>query len=243
MNLAERLAADYCDWLRAYGERAEGRFAVQVAGLTLVSLGVDEPWGLQLLAMPSPPDARAVPEAVAWCRGELRREPSVMVRAADRASLSTYRVVDEMPALVAPSGGDQHVLEIEVTDDADEFRDLYAATFEMPREPSAALVVGADVGPHRHLVGRVGGRAVACAQVRPGPELAYVNGVGVLPAERGHGYGAAMMTACRVEARVHGCELVWLNASPTSVGFYEAIGFELVDTHVALAAPSSAERT
>ena len=30
--------------------------------------------------------------------------------------------------------------------------------------------------------------------------------------------------------------LVWLNASASSVGFYEAIGFELVDTHLALAA-------
>jgi ribosomal protein S18 acetylase RimI-like enzyme len=236
VTLAERLAADYCDWLRAYGSRTDGRFVAEVDGLTLVSIGVDEPWGLQLLAMSSRPDHGAVDGAVAWCRGRGLRDPLVMVRAAEREALPAYGVVDELPALVAPAGGSQELLDVQVTDDVEHFRLVYAAAFGMPADLAAALVTVSDVGPHRHLIGRVDDRVVACAQVRAGPELAYVNGVGVLPADRGRGLGEAMMTACRADAAARGSELVWLSASPASVGFYEAIGFELVDAHLALAA-------
>ena len=49
------------------------------------------------------------------------------------------------------------------------------------------------------------------------------------------GYGVTMLDAGRVVAADHGCDLVWLNATAASRRFYERIGFELVDTHVALA--------
>jgi GNAT superfamily N-acetyltransferase len=150
--------------------------------------------------------------------------------------LTAYRVVDELPALVTPAGGSQSVLDVEVARDLDEFRDIYGSSFEMRPGLADALVVTADLEMHPHLIGRVGGVGVACAQVRPGADMAYVNGVGVLPSQRGRGYGKAMLAACGVEAAARGCELAWLNASPRSVGFYEAIGFELVDTHLALAA-------
>ena len=234
MTLAERVAADYVRQLRSFGSGAAGREVDEVAGLTVVSLGVDEPWGLQVVATVGF-DPAAVAGAVEWCRDH-GREPQVVVRAKDAERLATYRVVDELPALVAGGGGSQAVLDVTATDDVAEFREVYAASFGMSPALAAALVAPADLPAHAHLLGRVGRRPVACAQIRPGPELAYVNGVGVLPSERGRGYGAAMMAACRVEATAQGCGLVWLNASLASLAFYEAIGFELVDTHLALAA-------
>lgn len=235
MALADRVAADYVGRLRSFGDRAPGRFVAEVAGLTIVSVGVDEAWGLQVIAMVGPVEPAAVDEAVAWCR-DLGRDCVVMVREREAALLTSYRVVDELPAMVAPAGGSQSLLDVEVASDVDAFREIYESSFGMRTGLAAQLVVAADLGVHPHLLGRVDGRVVACAQVRPGLEMAYANGVGVLPTERGRGYGLAMMTACRAEAAARSCELLWLNASPTSVGFYEAIGFELVDTHLALAA-------
>src|SRR3954470_7952126 len=234
-GLAGRGAADYAVQLRSFGARAPGRFVVEVAGLTVVSIGVDQPWGMQVVATDTAVDRTAVAAAVDWCRARAR-SPQVMVRAADRGALPSYAVVDELPALVAPAGGAHSLLDVTRATDLAEFRDIYAASFEMPVDVAAGLVVSSDLDAHPHLVGRVDGRVVACAQVRPGRDLAYVNGVGVLPSERGLGYGAAMLAACRAEAGARGCALAWLNATPRSVGFYEAIGFELVDTHLALAA-------
>ena len=235
MTLAERVASEYVERLRSFGDRAPGRFVAEVAGLTVVSLGVPEPWGLQVVAMADIVDPHAVDAAVSWCR-EQEREPQVVVRERAASRLTAYAVVDELPALVAPAGGSQSVLEVGPARDVGEFREIYGSSFGMRPGLAESLVVAADLEVHPHLIGRVDGVAVACAQVRPGTDMAYVNGVGVLPSARGRGYGAAMLAACRGEAATRGRDLVWLNASPTSVGFYEAIGFELVDTHLALAA-------
>jgi ribosomal protein S18 acetylase RimI-like enzyme len=234
-ELADRVAADFGDRFRSFGDRAPGRFVAEIAGLTVVSVGVDQPWGVQIVAMDDAVDAEAVAAAVVWCRAG-GYEPQVRVRAADRGALPAYAVVEEVPALVAPAGGEQSVVDIVRATDLEEFRDVYTRSFGMPPGLAAGLVVAADLDAHPHLLGRVDGRDVGCAQLRPGSDLAYVSGVGVLPAERGRGYGKALLVACRTEAAARGCELVWLNASSTSVGFYEAIGFELVDVHLALAA-------
>jgi N-acetylglutamate synthase-like GNAT family acetyltransferase len=57
----------------------------------------------------------------------------------------------------------------------------------------------------------------------------------VAPEVRSRGYGTAMLAACRSEAGALDCSVVWLNAAPRTAPFYEAIGFERVDTYVALA--------
>jgi ribosomal protein S18 acetylase RimI-like enzyme len=233
-EFADRVAADFDDRFRSFGDRAPGRFVVDVAGLTVVSVGVDQAWGVQILAMGDVVDVDAVTAAVKWCRAR-GHWPQVRVRGANRDALPSYEIAEEVPALVAPATGGQRVLDVAAATDLEEFRALYAASFAMPRELADGLVVAADLVAHPHLVGRVDGRAVGCAQVRPGSDLAYISGVGVLPSDRGLGYGKAMLGACRAEAGVRGCELVWLNAAASSVGFYEAIGFELVDTHLALA--------
>jgi ribosomal protein S18 acetylase RimI-like enzyme len=146
-------------------------------------------------------------------------------------------VVEELPVLVAATAaGRQDSLAVGRATDVEEFRQVYARSFGMPADLAAGLVLPTDLQRHPHLLGRVEDRPVACAQLRVGADLGYVNGVGVVPSERGRGLGAAMMTACAAAAAELGCELIWLHASGASLGFYEAIGFELVDTHLALAA-------
>ena len=235
MNLADRIAAEDCTRLRSFGVGSPDRLVTEVAGLTVVLMGVNEAWGVQVEAMDVAVEAAAVDAAVAWCRAQ-GRDPLVRVRARDRDRLPSYTVAEELPVLVAPVGGVQDALAVDRSWDLEEFRNIYAESFGMAPELAAKLVVAGDLDAHPHLLGRSDGRAVACAQLRPGAELAYVNGVGVLPSERGRGFGAAMMTACAVAAGDLGCSLIWLHASQASVGFYEAIGFELVDTHLALAA-------
>jgi GNAT superfamily N-acetyltransferase len=233
---ADRVAAAYAGRLRSYGDRAPGRFALEVAGLLVVSLGVDEPWGLQVAALPDEPDPAAVDAAIAWCR-ERGRQPQVIVREQHRDALSGLRLVEELPALVAPTEGGDGRLDVGPARDAAEFRSVYGPAFNMRPGLAEALVVDADLTTPEvvHLVARDGGIAVACAQLRYGEGMGYVSGVGVLPDRQRQGIGSAMLAACRSEAARSGYESVWLNASPRSRPFYEGIGFELVDTHVALA--------
>ena len=232
-SLADLVAADYAARLRTFGERAPGRFVAEVAGLTIVSMGVDEPWGLQVVAMPDVPDPGDVTAAVAWCH-ERGRTPHLIVREQHRERLHTYDVALVNATLVAQTGARQDVLDVVRATDVDEFREVYASSFGMPPGLADALVVDADLRAVPHLVGRVDGRAVACAILRPGRELGYVNGVGVIPGEQGRGFGTAMLAACRAEADLLGCRYVWLNAAPSTAPFYEGIGFERVDTYVAL---------
>jgi ribosomal protein S18 acetylase RimI-like enzyme len=234
VTLAERVAAEDGARLRSFGTGAPGRFVREVAGLTVVAIGVEESWGVQIEAMGAPVDAGAVGEAVAWCRVR-QLEPLVRIRACDRDALPAYDLVEELPVLVGSTDGTQDTWAVEAAGDLTEFRLVYATSFGMSAELAARLVVAADLAAHPHLLGRVDGLAVACAQLRLGGDMAYVNGVGVLPSQRARGFGAAMMTACGAAAGERGCELIWLHASGASLGFYEAIGFELVDTHLALA--------
>lgn len=202
-----------------------------------MSLGVDEPWGLQVAALVPDPEPAAVDEAVAWCRETQGREPQVVARERCRELFPTFAVADELGALVASAGGRQSLLDVELARDVVEFRAVYADSFGMPQRLVDALVVEADLSAVPHLLGRVGGEAVACAQLRIGDRAGYVSGVGVVPELQGRGYGTAMLAASRDTAGRRGCELVWLNASPHNVPFYERIGFELVDTHIVLTPP------
>ncbi|MDQ1705269.1 MAG: Acetyltransferase domain [Frankiaceae bacterium] len=236
MTLADRVAAAYAARLRSYGARAPGRFAVEVAGLLVVSLGVDEPWGLQIAALPDEPDPMAVDAAIAWCR-ERGRQPQVVVREQHRAGLSGLRQVEALPALVASAEVGDDAFEVGPPRDAAEFRAVYGPAFGMRPGLAEALVVDADLTTPdvAHLVARQDGVTVACAQLRDGEGMSYVSGVGVLPDRQRQGIGSSMLAACRSEAARRGCASVWLNASARSQPFYESIGFDLVDTHLALA--------
>src|SRR3954453_20643619 len=140
MALADRVAADFGDRFRSFGDRAPGRFVVEVAGLTVISVGVDMPWAVQIIVMAAVVDVEAVASAVDWCRAR-GHEPQVRVRGASRAALPTYDVVEEVPALVAPATRGQSLLHVEAATELEAFRDVYASSFEMPRALADGLVV------------------------------------------------------------------------------------------------------
>jgi N-acetylglutamate synthase-like GNAT family acetyltransferase len=86
-----------------------------------------------------------------------------------------------------------------------------------------------------HLIARVDeGEAVGCALLRSASGLGYVSAVGVVPEHRGRGIGTTLLDACAARATADGCHAVWLHASASSHAFYAGLGYELVDTHVAL---------
>jgi len=236
VGVADLIAGDYAERLRSFGDRAPGRFVEEVAGLVVVGLGVPEPWGVQVAALVPDPEPVDVATAVAWCH-ERDRDPQVVVRAKCRDRFPDHAVVEELGALVAPAEAHQDALAIELASDVAEFREVYGASFGMRPGVAEGLVVEADLDAVPHLLGRVDGRPVACAQLRIGDGRGFISGVGVLPDVQGRGYGSAMLAACRDEAGRRGCDLVWLTAGPANVPFYVSIGFELVDIYVALRAP------
>jgi ribosomal protein S18 acetylase RimI-like enzyme len=236
VTLGDQLASVYAESLRRWATRSSGRFAEEVAGLSVVSLGLPERWANTVVALAAEPEAAAVVEALGWfaARG---LDAQAIVRERDVAALVTLRRVDELPAFVAPAASAQDVLSVVPAQDAAEFARIYAAAFAMRPGMAEALVVDADIGAPGmvHLVGRRDGEAVACALLQPADGLGQVSALGVLPAGQGRGFGTAMLAACGVTARAHGCDRIWLHASASSRGFYESLGFECVDTHVALA--------
>jgi GNAT superfamily N-acetyltransferase len=62
----------------------------------------------------------------------------------------------------------------------------------------------------------------------PGEETASAyrfRGMGSAPEVRGHGYGAAVLSAGLAEAAVRGAQLAWCNGRTSARGFYERQGF------------------
>src|SRR3954471_473083 len=95
-GLAERIGRAYVAASVLHCARAPGRVAVDVAGLTITSLGLPEPWSTQVLALTDPPDPGAVAEAVEWCAAN-GLSGLVLVRAADVPRLPGLTLVDELP--------------------------------------------------------------------------------------------------------------------------------------------------
>lgn len=235
MTLAERVAASYAERLRSFGSRAPGRFVEEVAGLLVVSLGVDESWGTIIPATEHAPDPAAVEAAMAWCR-ERGRVPQVVVRARDVALLDHLRPVDVLPTFAAEATSGDRALVVDRSPGLAEFHAVYGRAFGMRPGLARALVTAADLEASdvMHLVVRIDGAAVGCAQLRTGDALTYVSGVGVVPERQRQGIGTDVLAVCRAEAARLGSTHLWLNASERSAPFYDDIGFELVDTYVAL---------
>jgi GNAT superfamily N-acetyltransferase len=241
VTLADRLAAAYAEVLQRSASRGGDRSATTVCGLPVLSLGLPERWANVVLALDGPPNPSAVTEALAsfTARG---LEAQVMVREAYVGDLPHLATVDEMPAYVAlaipqtmASRADEP---IEAVLDPQSFADVYGAAFQMRAGMAAALVDPGDMGAPGtvHLVARDTrrGMPVGCALLRIAGGLGYVSAVGVRPEHRGRGIGTALLDACSARAAEVGCSEVWLHATRSARAFYAGLGYELVDTHVAL---------
>jgi ribosomal protein S18 acetylase RimI-like enzyme len=213
-----------------------------VSGLPVVSLGLPERWANVVLALEDMPESSRVADALAFF-ADRDVVAQVLVREAAVDMLPGLRPVDVMPVYVVPvseartedSGG----LLIEPTTDSALFTSVYGGAFEMRPGMAEALVDPTDMTARGalHLVARLSERAdpVGCALLRSAGGLGYVSAVGVVPNQRGRGIGTSLLEACASRAAAGGCSEVWLHASESSRTFYEGLGYELADTHVALA--------
>jgi ribosomal protein S18 acetylase RimI-like enzyme len=243
---ADRLAAAYADVLRVHAARAPGRFSMEVDGLAVVSLGLPERWSNAVLAL----TARPHPHAVAKALGALAArglDGQVFIRERDVDALADLSRIDALPVFAISAAGlhglgsgvrvQGEPFDVVPAESAADFTGVYGSAFDMRPGLAEALVADADIAAPGlvHLLGRVAGEIVACALLRPSGGLGYVSAVGVLPAWRGRGIGTAMLATCADRSAAAGCDVLWLHAAAGSAAFYEGIGFELVDTHVALA--------
>jgi GNAT superfamily N-acetyltransferase len=235
---AERIAAAYAAAIQLFAGRAPLRFSTRVGGVPVVGFGLPERWATHVVALPEPPPQEHVMGALDWCR-EQGRAAQVDVTERARGRYPRLEVADELPVFAVAAAGatfERSALVVRPARNAAEFAAVYAAAFEMRPGMAEALVVDADIGAPGlgHLIGAVDGQPVACATLRFAEGLAFVNGLGVVPAAQGRGYGTEMLGRCRSEAATRGCDALWLHASARSRGFYEALGYALVDVHVAL---------
>jgi GNAT superfamily N-acetyltransferase len=205
-----------------------------VAGIPCMHLGVPEPWATQARALSRLPDQAALTAVGAWLR-EHSPHWSVATRAewADAPTFSQFEHYVTLPAFVMTDPGAAATGAIEgyavgTARTRDEFLSVYGEELR-PLVTERHLVDPA----HRMLVGRLNGKAIACAQVRAVAGTAYLSAVTVLPQMRGHGYGTAISVAA---TRLGGtfADLVWLHATHRSRTVYERIGFRWITDHVLL---------
>ncbi len=220
--------------------------AVEPFGSVLASdLGVPHPWSVQVslsgpalmhgLALPVPAELDA---ALDWARGRGGGRGFLLCLpdpVADRFDPAPHGLVvaDRLPVLAlgrAAAAALEEVegpgLELGPPTDVDELRAAYGGWME-DQELAEALVVEADLHRprRRFLVARVDGRPVGCALVWFAGGTAYLSGLGVLPAERGHRYGAALAVAAARTGASAPVDTVWMYATDAGERLYRRVGF------------------
>lgn len=207
-----------------------------VEGIPCATYPIGEPWASQAKAM-LPPAPGALDAAISWLSA---RSPvwSVMTRQ-KFASLDVFTSRGltpwtELPVLVLVRAAALRAartvpLEVGPAASSSEFLAVFG-------EELAPLVTDGTLADpaYDHLVGRVDGQPVACAQIRRAAGTAYVSAITVLPAYRGQGFGLAISAAAVHSALASQPRLVWLAATPELHAMYARLGFRPVDTHVLL---------
>lgn len=92
----------------------------------------------------------------------------------------------------------------------------------------AALAAALEAGIARAWVVRRAGQPVAVARLAQGDGSAALQGIGVLPEQRGQGYGTLITTVATRAALASGNRLVWLSVSEDNlraVGVYSRLGY------------------
>ena len=242
--VADRTAAA-APLVAALAARAPRMHAERVAGIWCVDLAVGTPWSRQVFVVEEPQPA-AVGASRAWL--DARGGGTVLTREtyAGDPAFAGLPVADTLPVLVTGATTEElratalhraGSAQIRAAADAAEFAAAYGTGFDEPAL-ARALVAPEHLGrpDWLHLVATVDGELCGSGMVRVAEETACVSGVGVSPAARGRGLGAALTLACAVAGRDAGADLVWLHAAHTALGLYEHLGFERVDTHVQLRA-------
>jgi ribosomal protein S18 acetylase RimI-like enzyme len=225
---------------RAVVPASAGVASEVVEGVPCVSHPIGLPWACQAKAMvpPSPVVLRAV---TAWLDAHALATNQWTVMTRQRhvdAPVFTERGLTpwlEMPVLTLGRADllvqvpEVDGLEVgPVSEPAD-----FLAVFGQELAPLITPGVLADPTQH-HLVGRIAGQPVGCAQVREVMDTAYISGITVVPAYRGRGIGSAISAAATRFALTTHPRVVWLAAERHLHQMYGRLGFRQVGVHVLL---------
>jgi GNAT superfamily N-acetyltransferase len=211
-------------------------------------LGVTEPWSVQvslagpaIMHGPTLPVPAELDAALAWARersagrGYLLGLPDPVAAVFDPTRYG-LRADDRLPVLALGRAAAAALEPVDVTgldvgppSDLDELLSAYGGWMQ-DDALAAALIVHGDLGRprRRFLVARMGGRPVGCALVWFAGGTAYLSGLGVLPAHRGRGYGAALAVAAARTAAMAPVDTVWMYATGAGERLYLRLGFQLV---------------
>ncbi|WP_020575234.1 GNAT family N-acetyltransferase [Actinopolymorpha alba] len=219
---------------------ADSGVSAVVAGIPCVSYPLKQAWATQAKAM-VPPRPAALDAALEWVSGhaDVPGLWAVMTRGRHVTQpVFTERGLTpwlELPVLLL-GGADRlasvpHVqgLEVSLATSPAEFLAVYGEELT-PLVSPASLAAPS----YHHLVGRVDGVPVACAQVREVAGTAYISAITVVPGARGRGFGSAISAAATRYALGLRPRAVWLCAQKDLHRMYGRLGFRPVDVHVQL---------
>jgi ribosomal protein S18 acetylase RimI-like enzyme len=217
-----------------------------------VDLGVPQPWSVRSSSGLAEPDSDDALAALDWLRErgsahgwQVTVPPEQVTSAVWSGLVEDYR----LPMFATDSGtaaGIELVVPSGLTlDDDPSYDDVVTAYggWMSDRQLAELLVVPSDLerDDRRFVVGYAGDRVVGCAFVWFGGGTGYLSGIGVVRDLRGRGYGRALTAAAaRLAARGPDgwpVDLVWMHATAEGAALYGRMGFELVDTEIALTTP------
>lgn len=242
MSLRDQAWRDRTE-IMAIGMDAPHRSLARFGPIVCVDLGVPHAWGVHAssgLVDPSEADADS---ALAWLRdhggtnGWQVRIPEFHVPGPLSRGLA---VVDRIPVLATESAAAAVEFDVPLgmtIDDDPSYADVIDGYGGWMSDRSLAelLVLPTDLElpDRRFVVGHADGRVVGCAFIWFAGSTGYLSGIGVIPDERGRGYGRAL-TAVAARLAAHGTQIVMLHATAEGAALYGRMGFERVDTEVAL---------
>jgi ribosomal protein S18 acetylase RimI-like enzyme len=248
-GLRESAWASYPAILALGGSGAPHRSTRTFGAVTCANFGVPHSWGVQAATGSGPPSDDDLRAAVAWMQHQgastgwriaapealLGRDPWPDLVAFDRMGIFAMSTADA--GVMLPDGPPELVL-----DHRPSYEDVQASYGGWMQDPALArlLVTPADMdrARRRFVVGLVDGAPVGCGCVWWADDAAYLSAIGVVEPMRGRGYGRALTAAA---ARLAVTDppagrpgVVWLHATDDAAGLYDRMGFERVDTEVAL---------
>jgi len=159
-----------------------------------------------------------------------------------------YTIFEDEPAFVRPSLDDVqlpiHPLMIRQVKTLEDFQvhcRLVSSIFQSPPEMMEQLCPTASLA-HPDIVSFLGfldDRPVSSITFLKTIKVAHVAGTATLEAERGKGFGAALVLHALKHAREMGCTSAALRSGPLSIPLYKRLGFQYVCQHRTYAIPAS----
>ena len=249
LDLRERAWESYPGILALGGSGAPHRTTRTFGGITCADLGVPHPWSVQGATGSSRPSEDDLAAAVSWMSG---RGATTGWRIAAReehlggAPWPELVAHDRMGLFATPAASAARIPveapdELRLVEQPTHAEVLAAYGGWMDDLPLAELLVTpADLHrPERQfIVGVVDGAPIGCACVWWSGGAAYLSAIGVVAPMRGRGYGRAL-TAAAARMAVSALpsqspDVVWMHATDEGAALYAHMGFDRVDTEVAL---------